>query len=174
MSSLRVQLTINDQQRELRVEAGETLLDALRTAGYFGVKRGCETGTCGSCVVLVDGVPRYSCLLFAAAQAGRSVTTVEALGTPDAPHPILEAFAREGAVQCGYCVPGMALSTSALLAENPDPTEDDARRALDGHLCRCTGYLKQIRAVLRAAEQLRTGRGGGTCPAPTSLGEEGR
>ena len=155
---MNVSLTINGQPRELEIPAGETLLDALRAAGTLGVKRGCETGTCGSCVVLVDGRPFYSCLLFAAAMEGRQITTIEALGTVSAdevPHPIIDSFAREAGVQCGYCVPGMVLTTKALLDENPAPTEAEVRQALDGHLCRCTGYVKQIKAVLRAAEILR-------------------
>jgi carbon-monoxide dehydrogenase small subunit len=147
-----VQLKINDAPRELAIDPGATLLDALRDAGYLGVKRGCEAGTCGSCVVLVDGQPHYSCLLFAAAMEGRSLTTIEACDSDDL---IISAFADGAAVQCGYCVPGMVLSTKALLRENPDPTEEQIRRALDGHLCRCTGYVKQIKAVLRAAELTR-------------------
>lgn len=150
-----VELNINEQSCRLEVGLDETLLDALRDAGYKGVKRGCETGACGSCVVLLDGQPHYSCLLIAAAQDGRSVTTIEALDTPEDPHPILTAYAREGGVQCGYCIPGMALTTKALLDQDPDPSEEQARRALDGHLCRCTGYVKQIKAVMRAAKVLR-------------------
>jgi len=151
---MRLSVTVNGESVELEVEPGEVLLEVLRRAGLHGVKRGCEVGTCGSCVVLVDGVPHFACLLLAAAQEGREITTIEALGTPDEPHPIVQAFAEEGAVQCGYCVPGMVLSTRALLDENPRPSAEQAREALDGHLCRCTGYVKQIRAVLRAAELL--------------------
>jgi carbon-monoxide dehydrogenase small subunit len=149
---MRIAITVNGQPRELEVGAGETLLDALRCAGYTGVKRGCEAGTCGSCVVLLDGAPSFSCMLFAAAVEGRRVTTIEALGDPGRPHPIMQAFAEEAGVQCGYCVPGMILSTHALLARNPRPGEAEIKEALDGHLCRCTGYVKQIRAVQRAAE----------------------
>jgi aerobic-type carbon monoxide dehydrogenase small subunit (CoxS/CutS family) len=148
----KLSVTINDQPRLLEVEPGELLLDTLRAAGYHGVKRGCEAGTCGSCVVLVDGVPRFSCLLLSATLAGRKVTTVEALGSPERPHPIMTAFAEEAGVQCGYCTPGMVLTTKALLDENPRPTEEEVKEALDGHLCRCTGYVKQLRAVQRAAE----------------------
>jgi aerobic-type carbon monoxide dehydrogenase small subunit (CoxS/CutS family) len=155
---MKLTLTINDQRRELEIQPGDLLLDTLRRAGYHGVKRGCEAGTCGSCVVLVDGTPQFSCLLYAAGQEGRSITTVEALGTTEHPHPIMEAFAEEGAVQCGYCVPGMVLSTKALLEEAPQPDEDQVKTALDGHLCRCTGYVKQIKAVLRAAELVRARR----------------
>ena len=154
---MKIQFTINEQPGTLDLEPGETLLDALRSAGYQGVKRGCETGTCGSCVVLVDGTPHFSCLLFAAAQEGRAITTIEALGNGEEPHPIIQAFTEEAAVQCGYCVPGMVLTTKDLLDRNAHPSEDEVRQALDGHLCRCTGYVKQIKAVLRAAELLGKG-----------------
>jgi carbon-monoxide dehydrogenase small subunit len=103
-------------------------------------------------VVLVNGKPHYSCLLFAAGQVGHDITTIESLGTHGEPHPIVQAFAEEGAVQCGYCIPGMVLTTQALLDDNPQPTEEQAKEAIDGHLCRCTGYVKQIRAILRAAD----------------------
>jgi len=151
---MKLSMTINGQARELELEAGDLLLDTLRHAGYFGVKRGCEAGTCGSCVVLVNGVPHFSCLLLSATLSGSAITTVEALGSVEHPHPIMQAFAEEAGVQCGYCVPGMVLSTKALLDENPRPTPDEVKQALDGHLCRCTGYVKQIRAVLRAADML--------------------
>jgi len=146
----KVSLTINEQNRELEVEVGELLLDTLRDAGYHGVKRGCEAGTCGSCVVLVDGTPQFSCLLLSATLVGKSITTVEALGSPERPHPIMQAFADEAGVQCGYCVPGMVLTAKALLDQNMRPTEEQVKDALDGHLCRCTGYVKQIKAVMRA------------------------
>jgi carbon-monoxide dehydrogenase small subunit len=154
-----VKATINGLATELEVETGELLLDALRNAGYHGVKRGCETATCGSCVVLVDGTPKYSCALFAGMVEGRRITTIEGLGTPNAPHPLMEALVEEGGVQCGYCVPGIVLSAKALLDENPRPTEGEVREALDGHLCRCTGYGKQVKAVLKAADRL-SGEGG--------------
>jgi carbon-monoxide dehydrogenase small subunit len=157
---MRIALTVNGQARELEVAAGETLLDALRGAGYTGVKRGCEAGTCGSCVVLLDGTPSFSCMLFAATVEGRKVTTIEALGDPNQPHPIMQAFAEEAGVQCGYCVPGMVLTTQALLAEKPRPSEAEVKDALDGHLCRCTGYVKQVRAVLRASQLLAESQAG--------------
>jgi carbon-monoxide dehydrogenase small subunit len=155
---MKLELTINGHLRELDIDASETLLDALRNSGYQGVKRGCEAGTCGSCVVLVDDEPHFSCMLFAAAQAGRMITTIESLGTVEQPHPIMQAFAEEAAVQCGYCVPGMILSTKALLDRDPDPNEEAIKTALDGHLCRCTGYVKQLTAVKRAARLLRSGK----------------
>jgi len=153
-----VHVTINGEARNLAIEPGATLLDALREHGYMGVKRGCETGSCGACVVLLDGEPHCSCLLFAAVVGGREITTIEALDEAHErgkPHPILSSFVEEAGVQCGYCVPGMALSAKALIDSNPRPTEADVREALDGHLCRCTGYVKQIKAVLRAASILR-------------------
>ncbi len=152
---MNLNLIINGQQKTLEITPGALLLDVLRDAGYTGVKRGCEAGTCGSCTVLVDGVPNYSCILFAAALEGREVTTIEGLGNTEEPHPIMTAFAEEAGVQCGYCVPGMILTTKALLEENPDPKEVEIVRALDGHLCRCTGYVKQIKAVHRSAELMK-------------------
>ena len=156
--TITVNLTINDKPARLKARMGDTLLDALRGNGFVEVKKGCAEGTCGSCVVLVAGEPLYACLLFAASMEGQAVTTSMILDRPgvdETPHPIIKAFVEEAGVQCGYCVPGMVLSTSALLKRNPSPTEAEARRALDGHLCRCTGYVKQIKAVLRAAELLR-------------------
>jgi aerobic-type carbon monoxide dehydrogenase small subunit (CoxS/CutS family) len=151
-------LTINGAQRELTIAPGDLLLDVLREAGYWSVKRGCETGDCGACTILLDGVPLASCLLFAAQAEGRAVTTVEALGTTGRPHPLMLAFADMGAVQCGFCTPGMILSAKALLDDNLDPSEADVQAALDGHLCRCTGYVKPIEAVLHAAAILREAR----------------
>ena len=152
---MRLSLRVNGQPLALEIEPGALLLDVLRDAGYTGVKRGCEAGTCGSCAVLVDGVPHYSCIIFAAALEGREITTIEGLGDTGRPHPIMTAFAEEAGVQCGYCVPGMILSTKALLEHSPDPDEIEIKAALDGHLCRCTGYVKQIKAVRRAAELIR-------------------
>ena len=154
---MKLTLRVNGGDVAIDVDAGVSLLDALRDAGFASVKRGCEQGTCGSCTVLVDGVPMLSCMLFAASMEGRAITTVEALGTPNRPHPLMVAFADEGAVQCGYCTPGMILSAHALLKENPHPAEADVREALDGHLCRCTGYVKQVRAVMKAAEAMAGG-----------------
>jgi aerobic-type carbon monoxide dehydrogenase small subunit (CoxS/CutS family) len=152
---MKLHVTINGAARELVIAARDLLIDVLRDAGYTSVKRGCETGDCGACAILLDGVPVESCVLFAAQAEGRAITTVEGLGTADRPHPLQVAFADTGAVQCGFCTPGMLLSAKALLDENPAPTEADVREALDGHLCRCTGYVKPIEAVLRAAEVLR-------------------
>ncbi len=154
---MRLGFQLNGVPRTLEVAPRALLIDVLRDAGCKSVKRGCETGDCGACAVLLDGVPVASCILFAGQVEGRSITTVEGLGTPDRPHPLMEAMVAAGAVQCGFCTPGMILSAQALLERNPDPTVDDVKEALDGHLCRCTGYVKQIEAVRAAAATLRGG-----------------
>jgi len=154
---MKLDIQVNGVPRTLEIAPQALLLDVLRDAGYRSVKRGCETGDCGACAVLVDGVPVASCIVFAGQAEGRAVTTVEGLGTPDRPHPLMEAMVAAGAVQCGFCTPGMILSAKALLDRNPNPTADDVKEALDGHLCRCTGYVKQIEAVLHAAARLRAG-----------------
>ncbi|MDD5656465.1 MAG: (2Fe-2S)-binding protein [Elusimicrobia bacterium] len=152
---IRIELRLNGERRELRVGAAESLLEALRREGLKGAKKGCDSGECGSCTVLLDGKPALACLLFAAQAHGREVLTIEGLGAPARPHPIQKAFVDAGAVQCGYCIPGMVLAAKALLDENPDPDEPAVRRALDGNLCRCTGYVKQVEAVRLAARRLR-------------------
>jgi aerobic-type carbon monoxide dehydrogenase small subunit (CoxS/CutS family)/CO/xanthine dehydrogenase FAD-binding subunit len=146
-----VELWLNGERRKARTEARTTLLDLLRREGMRGVKHGCETGECGACAVLLDGRPVSSCLMLALRAEGRHVETVEGLGTPDALHPVQQAFVDTGAIQCGFCTPAMELCAKALLAAVPQPTEDDARDALAGCLCRCTGYVKPVEAVLRAA-----------------------
>ncbi|MFN4133292.1 MAG: (2Fe-2S)-binding protein [Candidatus Hadarchaeales archaeon] len=144
---------INGVKKVLSFEPHERLLDVLRRE-YKSVKRGCETGHCGACVVLLDGKPVKSCMMFAAQAMGKEITTVEGLGTVHNPHPIQKAFVEAGAVQCGFCTPAMILCAKALLDENPRPTEDEIRKALDGVLCRCTGYVKIIEAVKIAAERI--------------------
>ena len=153
--SMTVTLTVNGKERTFEVQAEDKLLDILRRAGFMGVKKGCGSGDCGACAVLLDGRPVNSCLVFAAKADGCDVVTVEGLADGDSLHPVQEAFLEEGAVQCGFCTPGMVLSTVALLNANPDPSEAEIREALSGHLCRCTGYAKQVRAVERAAERMR-------------------
>jgi aerobic-type carbon monoxide dehydrogenase small subunit (CoxS/CutS family) len=142
------------------IAPGDLLLDVLRREGYFSVKRGCETGECGACAVLVDGRPINSCLMFAAQAEGREIVTVEGLAHDGRLHPLQEAFLDHGAVQCGFCTGGMLLSAKALLDRGPHPTEEEVREALAGHLCRCTGYKKAVEAVLAAAEPRRTKPGG--------------
>ena len=157
---IRISLDINGRKETWKVGPGEYLLDALRRQGYKGVKKGCDNGDCGTCTILLDGRPVLACMMFAAQAHGRKVTTIEGLGTPDHPHPIQQAFVETGAVQCGFCIPGMVLASKALLDEDPDPDEPAVRRALDGNLCRCTGYVKQVEGVQLAAQRLQAARGG--------------
>ncbi|NLO91556.1 MAG: (2Fe-2S)-binding protein [Elusimicrobia bacterium] len=150
-----VNFELNGVKTELLTKPGETLLDLLRRSGLRGTKKGCDTGDCGSCTIILDGKTALSCLMLAVQANGRKVTTIEGLGSPAEPHPIQTAFVQAGAVQCGFCIPGMILATKALLDKNPSPTEPEIRHALDGNLCRCTGYVKQVEAVQIAAQALK-------------------
>ena len=150
-TSGRIDLTVNGRLLHADAEARTTLLELLRREGFWGVKHGCETGECGACAVLLDGRPVDACLTLALRAEGRSVLTVEGLGSPDALHPIQAAFVGTGAIQCGFCTPAMELCAKALLDVVPDPTELEVRDALAGCLCRCTGYVKPVQAVLEAA-----------------------
>ncbi len=152
---MELELRINGVVESLDVAPGESLVTLLRRNGYTGVKKGCETGECGACTVLVDGVPRPSCVMLAAQAGGCTLTTIEGLGATNNLHFVQQAFIDMGAVGCGFCTPGMVLSASALLNHTPNPTEDDVRDALSGNLCRCLGYTKPVQAVLRAAAVLR-------------------
>jgi aerobic-type carbon monoxide dehydrogenase small subunit (CoxS/CutS family) len=155
----RLALTVNGCQYEVTAQPNETLLQLLRRLGYTDVKNGCEKGDCGACAVLLNGEPVNSCLVLAWQADGASVVTNAGLGDFGHPHPIQEAFADAGAVQCGYCTPGMIVSAKALLDRNPDPTEEEIREALSGNLCRCTGYAQIIEAVRAAAADM-AGTGG--------------
>jgi putative selenate reductase molybdopterin-binding subunit len=152
---MELELRINGVIKSLDVAPNESLMTTLRNEGYFSVKHGCETGECGACTVLVDGVPRPSCVTLAAQAGGCTLTTVESLGTARQLHPLQEAFIDTGAIQCGFCTPGMLLSALALLKRNARPTEEEVRDAISGNLCRCTGYVKPVQAVLRAAAIMR-------------------
>lgn len=147
-----ITLAINDEKRPVDIGPGETLLELLRRLGYAGVKHGCEDGSCGMCTVLMDGKTIHSCTLLAAQADGHDVTTIEAIGTYERPHPLQVAFVQAGAVQCGYCTPAMILAAKALLDANPHPSEAQVREALADVLCRCTGYVKPVEAVLRVAQ----------------------
>ncbi len=150
---------LNGKQTRVDTAPDRRAVDLLREdLGLLGTKEGCGAGDCGACSVLLDGELVLSCLLLAAQLEGREVLTVEGLGTPENPHPIQEAFAALGAVQCGFCTPGMVLATAALLRRNPRPTREQARLALSGNLCRCTGYVRIVDAVLEAARVLRRKR----------------
>jgi len=157
---LSLTLTINGEKKALTVRRTETLLDALRRASYFSVKQGCRTGDCGACTVLLDGQPVHSCQIRAVEARDHEVTTLEALASPplrEGPrlHVIQRAFVETGAIQCGYCTPAQILTAKALLDRNPHPTEREIREALSGVLCRCTGYVKIVQAVQRAAAMMR-------------------
>jgi aerobic-type carbon monoxide dehydrogenase small subunit (CoxS/CutS family) len=161
MKTMELRLTVNGQAKRWTISPGELLLDVLRREGYFGVKRGCEKGECGACTILLGGKPVNSCLMFAAQAEGAEILTIEGVADGDRLDPIQEAFLDHGAVQCGFCTGGMILSAKALLDRRPDPSADEVREALAGHLCRCTGYLKPVEAVLAAApaKHRRTRRG---------------
>ncbi len=155
---MKIQFDLNGAPHYVDVEPGESLLSLVRRLGMRSVKSGCEVGDCGSCTVLLDGRPVRSCITFAAKAQGRQVTTVEALGTAEDLHPLQEAFLEAGAVQCGYCTPGMVLVTYELLTRVDNPSADQVRSAIAGNLCRCTGYRKIVEAVLVAARRKSEGR----------------
>lgn len=155
MKTMQLKLTVNGALQEWTIGNGDLLLDVLRQHGYYGVKRGCEHGDCASCTVLLNGLPVNSCQVFAAQLQGAEVVTIEGVAQADRLDPLQEAFLELGAVQCGYCSPGMILTARWLLQENEDPTEPEIRQALSGNLCRCTGYKKIVEAVLLAAERKR-------------------
>ena len=151
---MRIQLRVNGVECEADCWEGESLLFALREKlGFPGSKNACEQGECGSCSVLLDGVLVCACLVLAAQADGHDVTTVEGLSDGDELHAVQQAFVDAGAVQCGFCTPGLVVATAALLARTPDPTDDEIREALSGNLCRCTGYQKIFDAVRLAASR---------------------
>jgi aerobic carbon-monoxide dehydrogenase small subunit len=149
---VKIRLTVNGERKETEVWEGESLLFALRERlGLPGSKNACEQGECGSCSVLLDGTLVCACLVLAAQADGHHVVTVEGLAQDGRLHRVQEAFAETGAVQCGFCTPGLIVATADLLERNPEPSEDEMREALSGNLCRCTGYAKIFDAVRLAA-----------------------
>jgi len=153
---MKIGFRLNGEATEVDADPRASLLRLLRdTLGAFGTKEGCGAGECGSCTVLVGGRAVNACLVPAGQAQGREVTTIEGLGTADDPHTLQHAFAENGAVQCGFCTPGMILAAYALLQDDADPNEDDIREALSGNLCRCTGYQPIVNAVKKAARKLR-------------------
>jgi len=154
---MRITLTVNEAKRGVEIDPGETLLELLRREGYKGVKKGCGSGDCGACAVLLDGRAVNSCLVLAAKADGRKVVTVEGLENDKGLHPVQQAFLEEGAIQCGYCTPGMVIAAVDLLTHNSSPSEAQIREGISGNLCRCTGYVKQIEAIKIAAERMGEG-----------------
>jgi len=151
---VRIEIAVNGERREAEIWAGESLLFALREhLGLPGSKNACEQGECGSCSVLLDGKLVCACLVLAAQADGHEVVTVEGLGGDGRLHRVQEAFVETGAVQCGFCTPGLVVAAAALLEQIPDPSDDEIREALSGNLCRCTGYAKIFDAVRLAAAQ---------------------
>jgi aerobic carbon-monoxide dehydrogenase small subunit len=155
-STHAVTITVNGEERSAKVEPRLLLVHFLRqTLGLTGTHVGCDTTGCGACTVLLDGTPVKSCTVLAVQANGRSIDTVEGLASGGGLHPIQQAFHEEHGLQCGFCTPGMMLTATALLHENPDPTEKDIRWALSGNICRCTGYQNIVKAVQSAAAVLR-------------------
>jgi carbon-monoxide dehydrogenase small subunit len=149
-------LRVNDQEHELEINPQETLAEVLRSKlGLFGVHVSCDAGDCGTCTVLLDGEPVASCLMLAMQAEGKEIITIEGIGTEENLHPIQEAFIEEQGFQCGYCTPGIILSTKALLERNPGPEPTEIAEALNGHICRCGAYPHIIRSVLSASNKMR-------------------
>jgi aerobic-type carbon monoxide dehydrogenase small subunit (CoxS/CutS family) len=150
---IQLTLTVNGEARDVTVPAHKSLLEVLREdLNLTGTKHGCELGECGTCTVLVDGLPVLSCLALPVELQGHEIKTVEGMATNGRLHPLQQAFAELGAAQCGYCTPGILLTAEAFLGDNPAPSRQEIREALAGNLCRCTGYENIVRAVRRAAQ----------------------
>jgi carbon-monoxide dehydrogenase small subunit len=162
---LNIKLKVNGAWRDVETRPDRILLDLLREElGLTGTKKGCEAGECGACTVIMNGRAVLSCLIPALKADGAEIITIEGLAEEDRLHPLQQAFLEEGAVQCGYCTPGMLLTAKALLDENPEPSIEEVKRAISGNLCRCTGYTKIIRAIQSGAEALRSDRPGEADP----------
>jgi len=156
MSKHLIEVTVNGEKHSAEVPARRMLSDFLRDdLNLTGTKRGCETGICGACSVLVDGEVVKSCLSLAAQANGRNITTVEGLARGDELHPLQQSFMECGGLQCGYCTPGMLMTACHLLERNPRPTADEVREGLNGNLCRCTGYAQIVESILDASEKMR-------------------
>ncbi|MDB5963677.1 MAG: Xanthine dehydrogenase iron-sulfur subunit [Polaromonas sp.] len=155
MSKHHIHLSVNGEPQALEVPSRRLLCDLLRDDLHLtGTKRGCETGTCGACSVLVDGEVVKSCLSLAVQADGSAITTIEGLGSAGELHPLQQCFMELGGLQCGYCTPGFLMTTCAMLKHNPRPTEDEVRTGLSGNLCRCTGYTQIVQSVMAAAEKM--------------------
>lgn len=148
-------MKINNKEVEITLFPNETLLETLRNNGYTEVKNGCEEGECGACMVLIDDKPVNSCQVLTMSVLDKDIKTVKGIGTLHEPDVIQQSYVDAGAVQCGFCTPGFIISTYALLKRNPDPTEKEIKEALDGNICRCTGYVKILDGVKLAAKRLK-------------------
>ncbi len=152
----KIELKVNGELYEIDIYDHRTLLEVLRDdLELTGTKRSCDEGNCGTCTVLLDGKPASSCLLLAVEAQGKEITTIEGLVVDGKLHPVQEAFVEKGAIQCGFCTPGMIISAKALLDVNPKPTEEEVRKAIEGNICRCTGYVKIVEAILAAASKMQ-------------------
>jgi carbon-monoxide dehydrogenase small subunit len=156
---LRIKITVNGKDFRVDAPAGETLVELLRRLGFKSVKDGCYTGTCGGCTVILDGRPVASCIMLAVQADGSSITTLEGLADGEVLHPVQQAFIEVNAPQCGFCSPGMMLTAVCLLRDNPSPTRQEAREAIAGNTCRCSGYVKVVDAIMLAAEKMRQAGG---------------
>ena len=158
MAVREITMTVNGGKYTVAVRPNETLLQVLRDTLHFtGVKEGCGTGDCGACTVIFNGLTVTSCLMLAVEADGADITTIEGLGKDGELHPVQKAFVKEGAIQCGYCTPGMVLSGVQLLSENPNPSEKEIRKGIGGNICRCTGYVKIVKAIQTAAKEMQEG-----------------
>ncbi len=158
MNDHKIKVKVNGIDFEVTVKPNELLLNVLRDKlGFTGTKYGCGTGDCGACTVLVDDEPVLSCLTLAATADGAEITTIEGMATNGKLHPIQEAFIKHGAIQCGFCIPGVILMAKSFLDENPCPTDEEIKDSLKGHLCRCTGYINIVRAIKAASLEVSKG-----------------
>ena len=154
MKEIDIELSVNGNKYQLKVEPWRTLLEVLREKlGLMGTKKSCNEGECGACTVIMDGKAVTSCLVLALDAQGKDIITIEGLSKGETLHPIQESFLKHGGVQCGFCTPGMVMSAKALLDENPKPTLDETRRAISGNLCRCTGYQHIINSIMAVPEE---------------------
>jgi aerobic carbon-monoxide dehydrogenase small subunit len=148
-----ITLKVNGEEHDVLAKDNKTLLEVLREdLGLTGTKRGCDLGTCGACTVLIDGEARLSCLTLAVDAQGKNITTIEGLAVDGELHPLQSAFVEKGALQCGFCTPGMILTAKAFLDEQPDPSEAEIKKAISGNICRCTGYTKIVEAIKSVSE----------------------
>ena len=156
MKKLEIEFTINNEKRRLSVKPNDLLINIIRNDLFLtGSKYGCGIGECGACTVLLDGEPVLSCLTLAATVDGKEITTIEGLAEGDKLHPMQIAFLKNAAVQCGFCTPSMILTATALLKENPNPTEDEIRDYMRGNICRCTGYIQIVKAIKSCATEAK-------------------